>query len=111
MVHEGRDLLGVARHREVVQMSLDDSSKPSPRLPDRVMQAIPQFLFGCLQGRAHAGALSVACEYELAFPVVPTDMREAKEVEGFRLSLPSLSPVSCRESSEFDHSGPSRMRC
>ena len=66
------------------------------------MHTLAKLLLDFLQLLPHAFADRCAPYRENSFPVLPADVREAKEIERLRFAFPSLFPVSFGKSPEFD---------
>src|SRR5258707_3755634 len=62
-------------------------------LGDWVVPALPQLSFYFPEFGPQSGTRPVPMHHELSFPSSPTAVDEAQELEGFRLSLPSLLSV------------------
>src|SRR6516225_280063 len=74
------------------------------------MHAHSQLLLDFLQLRSHALADRHAPHSKRPVPVLPADMREAKEVEGLRLAFPSSFPVLFGVPPELDPARLVRMQ-
>jgi hypothetical protein len=66
------------------------------------MHTLAKLLLDFLQLLPHAFADRRAPHRENSFPVLPADVREAKEIERLRFAFPSLFPVSFGKPPEFD---------
>src|SRR6266478_1061099 len=91
----------VQGHAVVLAVPPNHRAQIRAHLADRVVQALPQLGRNRLQLGLHALSLRVAYHRELPVPRLPTDMREAEEVEGRRFPLLAPLPSLGRKATEF----------
>src|SRR5262249_42925555 len=80
----------VGRHGVVCEVAPDDLRQPAPLFGDRLMHSPPQLLLYLPELYPHAIAPGFPFKLELALARPPTDEHEAQELEGSRLSQPTL---------------------
>src|SRR5262245_40504706 len=91
---EGAQGPHVAGHRVVVEVALHDRPQPLARGRNGLMAALPQLLIQGFQLHHHALTRRLAPNGKVAgLPVPLADVREAQEVERFRLAFAPLLPV------------------
>jgi hypothetical protein len=89
-------------HSVIADVSTNDRPQPLAYFRDGVVHASPEFVFYLAQLRLHP--LTNRLPQHRVVTVasrLPADMREAKEVERFRLPFSALFPVSGREPTEL----------
>src|SRR3984893_9406852 len=79
----------------------DDLLGPSPLLGDWLMRPPLQLILDLPERCPHAIAPCYPLHEELPTAVAFTDEGKAEEVEGFRLSVPTLSASICRKATEL----------
>jgi hypothetical protein len=94
--------VGVSRYRVVVEVALHDRSEPFADMRNRIVQAVTKLLLEFQQPGSHSLADGLSLYRKVPVPVLPADMREAQEIERFRLAFPSSSPVLLGKPSELD---------
>jgi hypothetical protein len=77
----------------VVEVALHDRPEPLPRLRHRFVPAPSELLLNLLQLPPQALGDRPALHGKVPLPVLPAEMREAQEVERFRLPFSSAFPV------------------
>ena len=92
----------VGRHCVVGEEASDDLLDPSPLLGDWLMHPPSQLVLDLPERCPHAVAPCYPLHEELPTAVAFTDEGKAEEVEGFRLSEPTLSASICRKAAELD---------
>src|SRR5215470_11926011 len=90
MVAKGAECRKVGRHGVVCEVAPDDLRQPAPLFGDRLMHSPPQLLLYLPELYPHAIAPGFPFKLELALARPPTDEHEAQELEGSRLSQPTL---------------------
>ena len=89
-------------HSVIADVSTYDRVQPLAHFRDGIVHAPPEFAFHLIQLRLHplTNRLPQHREVPVA-PLLPADMREAKEIERFRLPFSAPLSVSSRARSEF----------
>jgi hypothetical protein len=100
---KGAHSVRVGSHAVVRGVATHDSPEPSTLLRDGEVPASQQLGFHLAQLGRQAPPLCMPTHQKPSRPRVPTDMREAEEVEGLRCAdLPTFSPPEEREFPEGD---------
>jgi hypothetical protein len=81
---------------------LNDGPEPFAGLRHGIVHALTKLLFDFLQLLPHTLADRHASHRVKPFPVLPADMREAKEIERLRFAFPSSCPVLFGKPPELD---------
>jgi hypothetical protein len=100
----------VGRHCVVGEEASDDLLDPSPLLGDWLMHPPSQLVLDLPERCPHAIAPCYPLHEELPTAVAFTDEGKAEEVEGFRLSVPTLSASFCRKAAELDQASLVRIK-
>ncbi len=90
---KGEQAVEVSRYRIVVEVALRDRPKPLSRARDRIVPTLPELLLEFLPLLPQSLADGLALHGKVPLPVLPADMREAQEVERFRLAFSASFPV------------------
>jgi hypothetical protein len=91
----------VHRHPVILDVPPNDRAQPCPHLWDRVVQATAELSFHLTQLGLPPLPDRLPHHREPPIPLLPADMREAEEVERFRLPLAGALPALGREGTEF----------
>ncbi len=100
----------VSRYRVVVEVALDDRSKPLPRARYRIMPTLPELLLEFLQLLPQTLADRLPLHGKVSPPALPADVREAQKVERLRLAFSSSFPVEFGVPPELDPARLVRMQ-
>src|SRR5262249_25873197 len=110
MVAKGAECRKVGRHGVVCEVAPNDLRQPAPLFGDRLMHSPPQLLLYLPELCPHAIAPGFPFKLEFALARPPTDEHESQELEGFRLSQPTLcAPVRCM-AAKLDQAGLVRVQ-
>src|SRR5262249_58837705 len=92
----------VAGYGVIVEPSLDNCSQPPAHVGHREVHATHELGFDRLQLRAHALGDRLSLDRKRSLPRRPAVVREAEEVERFRLAQTTLGSTFRRKTAELD---------
>ena len=83
--------LGIGWHGVIVEVALDDTAQPPSLVGNRVVHALPHFLFYHLKLRSHAVAMGLHSDLELTRLRLAADKGKAQQGEGVRRAKPAAA--------------------
>lgn len=102
LLAEARQPVDIPGHREVVEVSPHHASQPFSDYGNRAVHHASQLRPDHFQRGTHPLLDRHAQDKKPALSGPAATVREAKKVEGFRLSLAPLSPISIRKTTKLD---------